>query len=74
MDLDIFALILWMIYGSFLIVVFIMSFSWVDTTYYLFFGSKYNLLWVSILFVLVLGSSTLSLTNDVFFSLVWDIG
>lgn len=37
-DLDIFGLILWMVYGSFLIILFVMSFNWVEGTRYVFFA------------------------------------
>ena len=36
--LDIFAFILWIVYGSFIAVVFILSFVWVDTTYFRFYA------------------------------------
>jgi hypothetical protein len=36
--LDIFAFILWIVYGSFIAVVFILSFVWVDTTYFRFYS------------------------------------
>lgn len=52
-DLDIFALIMWMIYGSFLVVCFIMSFNWVEATYYLFL-ERGNYYWITLLVILVL--------------------
>ena len=57
--LDIFAFILWIVYGSFIAVVFILSFVWVDTTYFRFYALTQSRLSWALAAVLCLGGGVL---------------
>ena len=64
-----------MIYGSFLIIIFIMSFSWVETTHYVFFEVT-NKYWLCIFYVVVIGlfvSINLEISDEFFYISVWQI-
>lgn len=72
-DLDIFAFILWIIYGGFISVVFILSFVWADSHYFKY--SNYNGGWLNlivggffILLILIFFSSV-SINVDYYFSI-----
>lgn len=72
-DLDIFAFILWMVYGSFLIVIFIMSFNWVETTRYVFL--EWTIYYWTYLFMflvlLILVCSQIEMSNEIFYITMW---
>lgn len=75
MDLDIFALLLWMVYGGFIIIVFILMFNWVENNYYLFY-SHFNKIEISILFVIAwisLMICNLVFAEDVNWHIVWHV-
>jgi hypothetical protein len=76
--LDIFAFILWIVYGSFIAVVFILSFVWVDTTYFRFAAvTQARLGWALAVVLCLVGGSFMGLAGvDVdyyfsFFELGW---
>ena len=72
-DLDILACILWMVYGSFLVIVFIFSFIWIEHTYYTFLTISikyYNFIYIIIPVVYY----NLFLNSDYFYSFIWKIG
>lgn len=75
LELDIFSCILWIVYGSFLIVIFIMSFSWVEVTHFLFFeiASRYWVYLLIILAMVLLVYFNLVSSNEVLYGIIWEV-
>lgn len=75
LELDIFSCILWMVYGSFLIVIFIMSFSWVEVTHFLFFeiASRYWVYLLIILAIVILVYFNLGSSNEILYGIIWEV-
>ena len=73
-DLDIFALILWMVYGGFICIVFILSFMWLDYNVFQFklinFSFRYYLVAIFIIFFLY---NNIFLVSEINFSDLWQI-
>lgn len=75
LELDIFSCILWMVYGSFLIVIFIMSFNWVEATHFLFFeiASRYWIYFLIILVTIIFVYFNLVRSNEVLYGTIWEV-